>query len=111
MADGRALASLARVARKLGSNVARARCGPDIPGLWFFTDPKRTPDPLAITARLPEGSVVSTPRHHTGVVITEYGAADLSGRTVRERAAALAGIAHPDFRDELHERAATLGRH
>ena len=58
MADGRALASLARVARKLGSNVARARCGPDIPGLWFFTDPKRTPDPLAITARLPEGSVV-----------------------------------------------------
>jgi acyl-CoA hydrolase len=60
---------------------------------------------------LPEGSVVSTPRHHTGVVVTEYGAADLSGRTVRERAAALADIAHPDFRDELHGVAATLGRH
>jgi acyl-CoA hydrolase len=59
---------------------------------------------------LPAGSVVSTPRHHTGVVITEYGAADLSGRTVRERAAALAEIAHPDFRDELAETAATLGR-
>ena len=50
---------------------------------------------------LPEGAVVSTPRHHTGVVITEYGAADLSGRTVRERAIALAEIAHPDFRDGL----------
>jgi len=60
---------------------------------------------------LPEGSVVSTPRHHTGVVITEYGAADLSGRTVRERAAALAEIAHPDFRDELRARAVDLGRH
>ena len=60
---------------------------------------------------LPEGSVVSTPRHHTGVVITEYGAADLSGRTVRERAAALAVIAHPDFRGELRARATDLGRH
>ena len=60
---------------------------------------------------LPEGSVVSTPRHHTGVVVTEYGAADLSGRTVRERAAALVEIAHPDFRDELRARAAELGRH
>jgi acyl-CoA hydrolase len=63
-----------------------------------------------IVALLPEGSVVSTPRHHTGVVITEYGAADLSGLTVRERAAALAEIAHPDFRDELRSVAATLGR-
>jgi acyl-CoA hydrolase len=63
-----------------------------------------------IVPLLPEGSVVSTPRHHTGVVVTEYGAADLSGRTVRERAAALVAIAHPDFRDELADRAATLGR-
>ena len=64
-----------------------------------------------IVPLLPEGSVVSTPRHHTGVVITEYGAADLSGLTVRERAAALVGIAHPDFRPELAEMAGTLGRH
>ena len=64
-----------------------------------------------IVPLLPEGSVVSTPRHHTGVVVTEYGAADLSGLTVRERAAALAEIAHPDFRDHLREVAGTLGRH
>ena len=64
-----------------------------------------------IVPLLPEGAVVSTPRHHTGVVITEYGSADLSGRTVRERAAALAEIAHPDFRDELRAVAGTLGRH
>ncbi len=64
-----------------------------------------------IVPLLPEGSVVSTPRHHTGVVVTEFGAADLSGLTVRERAAALSEIAHPDFRSHLREVASTLGRH
>ena len=63
-----------------------------------------------IVPLLPEGSVVSTPRHHTGVVITEYGSADLSGLTVHERAMALADIAHPDFRDQLRAVAADLGR-
>ncbi len=42
----------------------------------------------------PEGSVVSTPRHHTGVVITEYGAAELTGRD-RARAGASAGRHRP----------------
>jgi acyl-CoA hydrolase len=63
-----------------------------------------------IVPLLPEGSVVSTPRHHTGVVVTEYGAAELTGLTVRERARALADIAHPDFRAELHAVSETLGR-
>jgi acyl-CoA hydrolase len=58
----------------------------------------------------PEGSVVSTPRHHTGVVITEYGAAELTGATVRERAHMLVDIAHPDFRRELRLAADGLGR-
>ena len=57
-----------------------------------------------------EGTVVSTPRHHTGVVITEYGAAELTGRTVRERAHLLVDIAHPDFRRELRRAADALGR-
>jgi acyl-CoA hydrolase len=63
-----------------------------------------------IAGVLPEGGVVSTPRHHTGVVITEYGPAELSGLTVRERAHALAEVAHPDFRAELHGVAERLGR-
>lgn len=54
-----------------------------------------------IQARFDPGSIVTTPRHQLDVVITEYGAAELRGRTVRERARALAAIAHPDFRDEL----------
>jgi acyl-CoA hydrolase len=57
-----------------------------------------------------EGSVVSTPRHHTGVVITEYGAAELTGSTVRERAHLLTDIAHPDFRRELRKAADGMGR-
>jgi acyl-CoA hydrolase len=57
-----------------------------------------------------EGSVVSTPRHHTGVVITEYGAAELTGRTVRERAHLLVDIAHPDFRPDLLKVADGLDR-
>jgi len=61
-----------------------------------------------IAALLPEGSVVTTPRHQLDVVVTEYGAAELRGRTVRQRAAGLAAIAHPDFRDELRSHAETL---
>jgi len=58
---------------------------------------------------LPEGTVVTTPRHQLDVVVTEYGAASLRGRTVRERARALAAIAHPDDRAELMAKAETLG--
>lgn len=57
---------------------------------------------------LPEGAVVSTPRHHAGTIVTEFGAAELAGRTVRERARALCAIAHPQFRDRLAAVAATL---
>ena len=49
--------------------------------------------------------VVTTPRHQVDVVITEYGAAELKGRTVRERAHLLVDIAHPDVRAELRAEA------
>jgi acyl-CoA hydrolase len=55
---------------------------------------------------LPIGTTVTTPRHHVDVIVTEYGAAELAGLSVRERAFALADIAHPDFRDELRDVAA-----
>lgn len=47
------------------------------------------------------GAVITTPRHQVDVVVTEWGAAELEGRTVHQRGEALAAIAHPDFRDEL----------
>jgi acyl-CoA hydrolase len=57
---------------------------------------------------LPRGAVVSTPRHHAGTVVTEFGIAELAGRTVRERARAIAAIAHPDYRAELEASVDTL---
>jgi acyl-CoA hydrolase len=47
------------------------------------------------------GAVITTPRHQVDVIVTEYGAAELQGKTVHGRGEALAAIAHPDFRDEL----------
>jgi acyl-CoA hydrolase len=61
-----------------------------------------------IVAGFPPGTPVTTPRHQVDVVITEFGAAELAGRTVEERAAALAEIAHPDFRDALRAEAERL---
>lgn len=58
-----------------------------------------------IRANVGPDMLVTTPRHQIDVVITEYGAAELSGMTVRERAEALVQIAHPDFRAELQEAA------
>lgn len=62
-----------------------------------------------IVPRFDAGALITTPRHQLDVVVTEHGVAELSGRTVRERAAALAEIAHPDFRDELRAAAGQLG--
>jgi len=58
-----------------------------------------------ITPMLQEGAGVVTTRAHVRTVVTEYGVAELHGRTVAERARALIGIAHPDFRDDLLTRA------
>jgi len=54
-----------------------------------------------IVTTLTPGTTVTTPRHQLDLVITEHGVAELRGRTVGERASALAEIAHPDFRDGL----------
>ena len=54
-----------------------------------------------IAGELPAGAVITTPRHQLDLVITEYGVASLRGRTVRQRAAALTAVAHPDFRGQL----------
>lgn len=47
------------------------------------------------------GAVITTPRHQVDVIVTEYGAAELEGKTIHQRGLELARIAHPDFRDEL----------
>lgn len=48
-----------------------------------------------------EGSAVTTSRNDVHYVVTEYGIANLKGKTLRQRAEALINIAHPDFREAL----------
>lgn len=54
-----------------------------------------------IVGQLPPGSAVTHPRHSVQYVVTEYGVADLRGKTLEERAEALITIAHPDFQEQL----------
>jgi acyl-CoA hydrolase len=54
---------------------------------------------------LDEGAGVVTTRAHVRTIVTEYGVAELHGRSIAERARALIAIAHPDFRDELEAKA------
>jgi acyl-CoA hydrolase len=54
-----------------------------------------------ITLSLAPGSGVVTTRAHVRTVVTEYGVAELFGKSIQQRAWELIAIAHPDFRDEL----------
>ncbi|MCG3124924.1 MAG: Butanoate coenzyme A-transferase [Phycisphaerales bacterium] len=54
-----------------------------------------------IAAELTAGAGVVTTRGHVHWVVTEYGAVNLYGLTLRQRGEALISIAHPDFRSEL----------
>src|SRR4029079_19036815 len=58
-----------------------------------------------IVSHLRPGAGVVTPRAHVRTVVTEYGVAELFGRSIRERVAALIAIAHPDHRDALRHEA------
>jgi len=51
---------------------------------------------------------VATPRSEAGVIVTEHGAADLRGLTLRERVRRMIGVAHPAFREPLQREAAEL---
>jgi len=61
-----------------------------------------------IVAMLKPGAGVVTTRNHVRYVVTEYGIADLYGKTIRQRATTLINIAHPKFRDELKRQASEL---
>ncbi|MFB1030242.1 MAG: acetyl-CoA hydrolase/transferase C-terminal domain-containing protein [Thauera sp.] len=54
---------------------------------------------------LSPGTHVTTSKNDINYVVTEYGVAQLRGKTAKQRAEALIGIAHPDFRSELREAA------
>jgi len=61
-----------------------------------------------ITPLLKHGAGVVTTRNHVRYVVTEYGVADLYGKTIRQRAQALINVAAPQFREELTRAAREL---
>ncbi|HEX5460486.1 MAG TPA: acetyl-CoA hydrolase/transferase C-terminal domain-containing protein [Steroidobacteraceae bacterium] len=61
-----------------------------------------------ITARL--SGPVTTARSEVDVVVTEFGAAELKGQSLSERARRLAAVAHPEFREELAQTAHDIQR-
>lgn len=63
-----------------------------------------------IVPELNPGAGVVTTRGHVHWVVTEYGAVNLHGKSLRERGEALVSIAHPDFRAELLEHLRSLSR-
>jgi len=67
----------------------------------------RGTDVSRIVSEFPAGTCVTTPRHEVDVVITEYGAAELAGKTTRERRDLLIEIAHPGFREALRAEVGT----
>jgi len=62
-----------------------------------------------ITPMLKPGAGVVTTRNDVHYVVTEFGVADLYGKTIRQRVEALIGVAHPDFRADLRKQARKLG--
>lgn len=56
-----------------------------------------------IVAVHPVGTPITTTRNDVHYVVTEYGVADLFGKSINQRAEALIAIAHPKFRDQLRE--------
>jgi 4-hydroxybutyrate CoA-transferase len=63
-----------------------------------------------IVPHIDEGASVTTSRTDVHYIITEYGIADMRGKSVPERAKALISIAHPDFREDLEREAARIYR-
>jgi acyl-CoA hydrolase len=61
-----------------------------------------------IVSALREGAGVVTTRAHVRTVVTEWGVAELFGKSLRERAIALIGISHPDMREVLKAEARAL---
>jgi acetyl-CoA hydrolase len=61
-----------------------------------------------IASMLKQGAGVVTTRNHVRYIVTEFGVAELYGKTIHQRAQALINIAHPEFREELTRQAKEL---
>jgi acyl-CoA hydrolase len=58
---------------------------------------------------LTEGAEVTVPGQDVDTIVTEYGVAELRGKSIRQRTEELVRIAHPDFRPWIREEVERLG--
>jgi 4-hydroxybutyrate CoA-transferase len=77
-------------------------------GVPIIAIPSKAKSFSRIVGMLKQGAGVVTTRNHVHYVVTEYGVAELYGKTIRERATNLIRIAHPEFREELTRQAKEL---
>lgn len=77
-------------------------------GVPIIALPSTAKDISRIVVTLKPGAGVVTTRNHVHYIVTEYGIADLYGKTIRQRALSLINIAHPKFREELTRQAKEL---
>ena len=92
----------------VGGQVDFVRAASAAPGgksIIAFPSTGRNGATSRIVNELARGACVTTSRNDVHYVVTEYGIADLRGKSTRQRAEALIGIAHQDFRDALRSQA------
>ena len=77
-------------------------------GVPIIALPSTVKDISRIVTTLKPGAGVVTTRNHVRYVVTEYGIADLYGKTINQRTQSLINIAHPQFREELTNQARRL---
>ena len=87
---------------------ARSKGGKPIIALPSTAAPGGGEPVSRIVSTLKPGAGVVTTRNHVHYIATEFGVADLYGKTIKERAIALIQIAHPDFQAALERRAVEL---
>lgn len=87
---------------------SRAKGGVPIIALPSTTTLKDGTRVSRIVNMLKQGAGVVTTRNHVHYVVTEFGVADLYGKTIRQRSTQLINIAHPDFRKDLERQAREL---
>ena len=78
-------------------------------GIVAFSSTAKGGEASRIRPVLTPGAAVSIHRNYADYIVTEYGAAQLRGATLKERAERLIAIAHPKFREELTAEAKKFG--
>jgi len=84
--------------------VRAASASPGGKSIIAFPSTGRNGTASRIVPELSRGACVTTSRNDVHFVVTEYGIAELRGKSTRQRAEALIGIAHPDFRAALRKK-------